>query len=78
MNNIAEGILHTLIEHRRIEGTERLAQIIGSHTEDVKANVLILHRLGLIKMTISPIGGRGHKSVYELGPNYTVTNAGTK
>jgi hypothetical protein len=75
---IALLILLALHEHKRIEGTEKLAELIGASRDRIVPNALILHNMGLIKMTINPNGGRGHKSVYEDKGVITVNNAGTR
>jgi hypothetical protein len=72
--DITLRILLALHEHKRIEGTDKLAEIINSKPCYIVPNALILHKMGLIKMTICPNGGRGHKSTYEDAGVITATN----
>jgi len=64
MTNISLGILIALDEHKTIEGTEKLARILGTREGYVKTNALLLAKYGMIKMQISA-GGRGNKTIYQ-------------
>lgn len=73
MTSITLRILQALKDNGRIEGTEKLAEIIGTDPKYIVPHAMQLHRLGLINMVIRPSGGRGNKSIYEM----TYQDAGT-
>ena len=66
MTSTATGILFALNEHKEIQGTEELTILLGIHVGNkrrVFAEALMLSRMGMIEMIISP-GGRGNKTIY--------------
>jgi len=62
--NVTLGILLALHEHKRIEGTDTLAELLGTKQELITPAALSLYRLGLIHMQLGR-AGRGNKTVYE-------------
>lgn len=63
MNGIEMAILQALHKYKRIEGTAELAELVNTKPEHITAAALILHRHGIIRMTIRT--GRGNKTIYE-------------
>jgi predicted transcriptional regulator len=63
MTNISLGILLALNEHKQIEGTDKLAELVNAKQKDVTRNALILIKWGMIHC-IPGTRGRGHKTIY--------------
>ena len=73
MTGIEISILHLLQQHGEIQGTARLAIMLGTNAKhEVFTAACLLAKNGLIKMEISHKGGRGCPTIYRCTNVLTV------